>query len=63
MIKYYLLMIFVCILLVLFYVCLEWFFGNIWVIVGVFFGVFVVLCFGFYFYCCLKGIRDGYVDE
>ncbi|MEF2119306.1 hypothetical protein V3423_19635 [Pseudomonas aeruginosa] len=63
MIKHYLLMTLVCIPLVLLYVCLEWFFGNTWVTVGVFFGVLVVLRVGLYLYRRSKGIRDGYLDE
>ncbi len=63
MIKHYLLMTLVCIPLALLYVCLEWFFGNTWVTVGVFFGVLVVLRLGLYLYRRSKGIRDGYLDE
>lgn len=60
MIKHYLLMTLVCIPLALLYVCLEWFFGNTWVTVGVFFGVLVVLRLGLYLYRRSKGIRDGF---
>ncbi|WP_213910472.1 hypothetical protein [Pseudomonas aeruginosa] len=63
MIKHYLLMTLVCIPPALLYVCLEWFFGNTWVTVGVFFGVLVVLRLGLYLYRRSKGIRDGYLDE